>query len=356
MPSMPRPRKPYVQKETTRHGTVVWYFRRGKGPRIRLPGVFGSKEFNKAYDLAFAGEKVEAVADLPQGTFGWLSKKYQSSGRFSKLRPNTQRNHRLMLADICKTGKDLKFAKLDASDIKKGIVSREGKPRMAQMFLSVMRAIYNFAQDSGLVERNPTDGIKAPKHKTDGFRTWTEAEVEQYCKRHPVGTQARLALDILLYTGLRRDDAIQLGRQHVRNGFIEIRAGKNRAEIIIPLLPPLAESINATKTGDMVFLVDKHGKPWKNLPFGYWFADRCKEADCKGRAHGLRKAGATFAANNGASDRELMAMYGWASASMAEIYTKKADRARLAEQAANKLYPHVAKSAGKTAKKNSNNN
>jgi hypothetical protein len=40
-------------------------------------------------------------------------------------------------------------------------------------------------------------------------------------------------------------------------------------------------------------------------------------------------------------------MFGWSSTNIAEIYTRKADRARLAERAANKLYPHRKKGAGK---------
>ena len=31
-----------------RHGTFVWYYREGHGARIRLPGEFGSPEFNVA--------------------------------------------------------------------------------------------------------------------------------------------------------------------------------------------------------------------------------------------------------------------------------------------------------------------
>ena len=98
--------------------------------------------------------------------------------------------------------------------------------------------------------------------------------------------------------------------------------------------------------GDMVFLVNTRGRPWKNISFGYRFAARCEEAKVPGRAHGLRKAGATIATNNGATPFELTAMYGWSSTKVAEIYTQKADKVRLAERAANKLYPHPAEGAG----------
>lgn len=347
MSRMPRPRKPYVQKEITRHGKIVWYFRRGKEKRIRLPGAFGSSEFNAAYATALAGMPTKPRATAPVTTLRWLVDRFYESGRFNAYRPNTQRNLRLEMERVCKTGADLNFAKIDAGDIRAGMLRREKTPHMVAEYIRAMRALFRFAKDSRWLETDPTEDIKAKHVKTDGYHTWTTDEVARYQSRHPVGTQARLALDIMLYTGLRRGDAITLGRQHIRNGVISIRAGKNNAEIVIPVLPPLAESIEATKTGDLVFLLNTRGRPWKNISFGYWFADRCDEAGVPGRAHGLRKAGATIAANNGATPFELTAMFGWSSTNIAEIYTRKADKARLAERAANKLYPHRKKGAGK---------
>ena len=67
----------------------------------------------------------------------------------------------------------------------------------------------------------------------------------------------------------------------------------------------------------------------------------CREAglseECT--AHGLRKAGATIAAENGATEHQLMAVFGWASARQAAIYTKKANRTRLAADAMHLLVP-----------------
>jgi hypothetical protein len=51
-------------------------------------------------------------------------------------------------------------------------------------------------------------------------------------------------------------------------------------------------------------------------------------------AHGLRKAGATVAAENGATDRQLMALYDWTTAAQANVYTAAADRKRMAGEAA----------------------
>src|SRR5262249_49662032 len=71
--------------------------------------------------------------------------------------------------------------------------------------------------------------------------------------------------------------------------------------------------------------------PYADLPLARIFHDRCVEAGVPGRAHGLRKAGATIAANNGATSQQLMAIFGWDTLKEAERYTRNADQLRLAE-------------------------
>jgi integrase len=137
---------------------------------------------------------------------------------------------------------------------------------------------------------------------------------------------------------------VRVGRQHVRNGVLTIhtekhRKGKRGEQVTIPILPPLAESIAATKTGDLTFLVSEYGRPWAKESFGNWFKDTCRVAGCPGSAHGLRKAGATRAAERGATERQLMAIFGWSSPRMAAHYTRAADRSRLARDAAQLLLP-----------------
>ena len=53
--------------------------------------------------------------------------------------------------------------------------------------------------------------------------TWDETEIAQFEKRHAIGTRARLALALLLYTAQRRGDVVRMGRQHLRDGVITVR-------------------------------------------------------------------------------------------------------------------------------------
>jgi len=174
-----------------------------------------------------------------------------------------------------------------------------------------------------------------------GYYTWTIQDVHQFEDRHPIGTKARLALALLLFTGQRRSDVIRFGRQNIRDGKITFTQfkGRNRKPkpLVLPVLPALQDVIDASPCGDMTFLVTDYGKPFTDAGFGNWFADRCKEASVPGRAHGLRKCGASVAANNGATAHQLMAIFGWDTLKMAEQYTRSADQRRLAEAAMHML-------------------
>ena len=59
--------------------------------------------------------------------------------------------------------------------------------------------------------------------------------------------------------------------------------------------------------------------------------DRVAEAGLPSNctAHGLRKIGAVRSAENGATAKQMMALFGWDSVRMAEHYTKMAEQKKL---------------------------
>ncbi|HEU4986845.1 MAG TPA: tyrosine-type recombinase/integrase [Rhizobiaceae bacterium] len=331
---MPRQRKPYVQREVTRHGKIVWYFRKGDGPRIRLAGEYESPEFLAAYDAALAGNAPAARAALPQhkhGTLAWLIRQYRQSAVFRDLADNTRKNRDAILKQVEATGGDLIAGEVTAEDIASGLKRREGKPGSQRNFLRAMRHLFQWAVPDH-VAADPTAGLRVKMPKTTGHKPWTVEMIETYHAKHPLGTKARLAMDLMLYTGLRRSDAVKLGPQHIRDGILSISLTKSQetVEVTLPVLPPLAESIAAAKVGNLAFLVTEYGRPFTAAGFGNWFADQCKTAGVDGRAHGLRKAAAIFAAENGATTNDLKAIFGWQGLQEAETYTKAADRKRAA--------------------------
>ncbi|MEH6721728.1 MAG: tyrosine-type recombinase/integrase [Aurantimonas endophytica] len=167
----------------------------------------------------------------------------------------------------------------------------------------------------------------------------TEDDVDRFEARWPVGTRQRVRLDVLLYTGLRRGDAVRAGRQHVSEGVITLKIEKSRytMEVTIPILPVLAATLAAGPCGDLAFSCGERGQPLTKETFGNDFREACREAKVQKSAHGVRKIGATRAANAGATVAELEAIFGWQGGAMASLYTRAADRRRLAKGAISKL-------------------
>jgi integrase len=113
---------------------------------------------------------------------------------------------------------------------------------------------------------------------------------------------------------------------------------KGEVEVSIPILPILAATLKAGPCGDFAFIVGENGRPLTKGGFTVVFRRACRAAGVSGfSAHGLRKVAATRAANAGATVTELKAIFGWSSDSMAGLYTRGADRRRLARRAMHKL-------------------
>jgi integrase len=148
---------------------------------------------------------------------------------------------------------------------------------------------------------------------------------------YPLGTRERLAYSLLLYSGQRSGDIVNMGRQHLKDGWLSTpRQHKTGKSAAVPVLPVLAEAIAATKTGDLTFLVSDEGAPLAVSSFGRWFRKACDDAgvpDCT--PHGLRHAGATRLAARGAKASTLVCIYGFTLA-MAERYTRSAEHKRTA--------------------------
>lgn len=333
---MTRIKLDFVHEYRDRHGKLRRYFRRPGFKRIALPGIPGSDEFMTAYQLAFAGQpqRIEIGAGRTKpGTVNAAIVGYYSSVAFRSLAAGTQKLQRSILEQFRAEHGDKRIALLPRDFIIRTLGRR---PRsVARNWLKTLRALLQFAVAEGFRADDPTQGVKPPRIKTDGFHTWTEDEIAQYEVRHPIGTRARLALALLLYTAQRRSDVIGMGRQHVRNGAIAVRQQKTGTMLQIPVHPKLGEALGGAADRHLTFLVTEKGKPFTFAGFGNWFRDRCTEAglpkECS--AHGLRKAACRRLAEAGCTAHQIAAISGHLSLREVERYTKAADQAELARQA-----------------------
>jgi integrase len=311
-------------------------------------------DFMAQYEAAKRDAAPVRGVDIVPGTWRWLCVKYFAECTdYLRLSDRTKYVRRGILEGTFdepiapgspRFFRDMPVSKMTADNIE---VLRDRKidfPEGANNRVKAIRQVFKWAaRKRGPDGRpyafgNPAREVSYLKsNNPSGYHTWSIEEVQQYENRHPIGSKARLALALLLFTGQRRSDVTRFGRQHVRNGrltFTQFK-GRNRKPkvLVLPILPVLQRIIDASPCGKETFLVTEHGKPFTDAGFGNWFADRCKEAGVPGRAHGLRKAGASIAATNGATAHQLMAVFGWDTLKMAEAYTRKADQQRLAASA-----------------------
>lgn len=342
---MSKKRLPYIETFLTRHGHRVWYFRVGKGKRIRLPGAYNSPEFLAAYREALASH--ESGEMYTGRTMGWLIDQFRASPAWQGLAKETQKQFKYQLTRMKERAGEAPIEEITPASIAAGRDARAAKPTDANKYLKCSVALFNFAVDRQWLKSNPARGIAKLKTPSIGFHTWTEEEAEQFEANWPVGTRERLAFDLLVYTGVRRSDVVRLGRQHTKQGEITITTEKSRnmgapVEVTITILPPLARSIEAAPTGDMTYLVTYKKTAFTKESFGTWFRKACNAAKVPGSSHGLRKLAAVRMAENGASEAELNAVFGWADGSgESATYIKKANRKRLSRGGIVKVLPQT---------------
>lgn len=333
---MPRPRYPNVHTETHR-GVVYWYYRQGHGPRFRLRGDYGSEQFVAAYEAAVRGERpAGSPSSARKGTLGWLVARYRDAA-YGGAKKATIKQRENILRSVLETAAGSPLETVTKGAIAKGRDKRSATPAAANNFLKTMRALFKWAVASGLADSDPTEGVARVTYRTDGHPPWTPEDIAAFERKWPVGTRERLALVIFLCTGLRLGDAAALGRQHVRDGVIMLRTEKTGEVVTIPVLPDLQSTLDATPSAGLAFICKANGQPMVKEGFGNWFGEACRAAGVMKSAHGLRKAAATYAAENGATEAELEAIFGWRGGKMAAHYTKSASRVRLAKDAIDKL-------------------
>ncbi len=328
----------YVMRERSRHGKLKFYFRKDKdSPRIRLPDI-QSEDFVPAYLKALQTIDAPKKRLVGVGSLEWLIARYRETTAYSALSPATRRQRdNIFKGVIEKSGKE-PFKAITRKSMVAARDKRADTPAQARNFLDAMRGLFRWALEAEHVTTDPTAGVSNPKRKKgEGFAAWTDADVAAYDKRWPRGTKERVWKDVLLFTGLRRGDAVIFGKQHVRDSIGTVRTEKTGMEVDIHLDTDLLETLKVGPVGDLIFIVGDNGQPLTKETFGNYFRHACSEAGVSKSAHGLRKLAATKAAEAGCTVAELESRFGWSGGGMASPYTKTANRKRLAASAAEKI-------------------
>ncbi|MCB1424087.1 MAG: tyrosine-type recombinase/integrase [Nitratireductor sp.] len=354
----------YVVYDPSRHGTPRWYFRppnpqdgtpdeKGNYPKkLRLPGEPGTVRFSQAY-TGFM-EQYHLTPSEPQngapGTLQSLFKTYQNSPEFKALAPATQAQRRRVMNVIQDEplklkepgGKKLGQLPLNRIDEQQLLAIRDRKsdfPEAANHRSKMLRKLMEFARERKLIEGEPERALKNIRRQTEGHHIWTIDEIQKYFAFHPHGSTAWLAGMLLLTTQIRVGDLRRIGPQHRRGTEIRFQVGKGRkmASVFIPAF--FAAQLDAMRHTHLTYMVTEFGKPFASdkamsARVSQW-ATQSGLPHCT--AHGIRKAKASIAAEKGATEHELKAMFTWNKLETAAIYTRNAEQIRLARQGAARI-------------------
>jgi integrase len=330
---------PYTSVYIDRHGKERCRFRRN-GFDCALPHP-SAKGYRNAYGEAKA--KASGLIPLesravPQ-SIGDLIPRFYESIKFKRGGDGWQKTRRQVLEAFREEFAGDRVANFRPRHID-AILGRKmekaggkGGTHAAKRLREQLEALFAFAVKLEWIRSNPVEQAEEVEHRVTGFYAWTESDIAQYRGRWPLGTKQRLALELLLWTGARRSDARLMSPP--KDGRIKGRAGKTGKQFDLPVAPPLAAAIEAVPTvGMTTLLVTEYGKPFTAAGFGNWFRDQCRKAGLENcTAHGLRKALARRAADQGVQQQGLKALGQWSGDREVAVYVAGANQRRLAENA-----------------------
>jgi integrase len=168
-----------------------------------------------------------------------------------------------------------------------------------------------------------------------GFAPWTEDDIAVYRAAHPLGTMARLTLELALNTAARRCNVAALTRDDIKDGRITVAHAKDNNTATVPLLATTKAALDALPAAPIRHLVvTQFGKPFSVAGLGNRMRKWCDDAGLEDRSmHGLRKAVSRRIAESGGTDAEGQAITGHKKAETFAYYRASANRNALADSA-----------------------
>jgi integrase len=283
--------------------------------------------------IAAAAPRVIGSSRTVPGTVDAAIVAYYQDNSFLALGASTRHTRKVILEHLRRDHGSKRLRTLQRAHV--AAIVGQKPPFAARNWLKVMRGLMAFAVNSGLRPDDPTQGVRLPRAKAGEIHTWDESEIAKFEAAHPIGSKARLAMALLLYSGQRRGDVVRMGRQHIRDGVLTIRQEKTGSLVEIPVHPALATIIARTPIAGLTFLVSGTGAAFSSASFGNVFRDWCDEAELPKRcsSHGLRKAACRRLAEAGCSEHEIASISGHESLAEVRRYTRAASRAKLAKSA-----------------------
>lgn len=327
----------HVSEFLDRYGTPRVRARRKGFPTHYFKARPGTEAFEAEYRAWRDGQSQEGAgrSRTIAGSVSDLISRYYKSIAWANLSSSTQAARRNILERFRVEHGEKPVARIESRHIANIIAARSQTPAAGQNLLKILHQLMTLAIQCGMRKDDPSHGVKPVISRSDGFHSWTEDEIAAFERTHAVGSRARLAFALLLFTGQRRSDVIGMGWQHIREGRIHVRQRKTGNSLAVAVHPALKSILDVTPRAHLTFLVTAQGKPFSPAGFGNWFRDCVTAAGLPARcaAHGLRKAAARRLAEAGCSASQIAAVTGHRSLREVERYTAAASQMAMADAA-----------------------
>ncbi len=320
--------------------TKYYYYHRST--KTKIVSDFGNRE---TASLEFLLELQQIEADYKQvqyeiknkvGTLGFLIEEYKQSGRFRRLAPRSKEYY-LSNLDYLDKINEMALITIDATFIRllRNQTFKEKKRSFTNHLLAVMSAMFQYGIEYGYMTNNPRTGVKSvPKDKSQKAviknRAWSISEqsiILKTAKRHIL-----LPVAISLYTGLRQGDVLNLHKNSIKDGWLEVETSKTKQIVKWPIHPDLQDILNIPHENNTVFVcVNSRGDKWTSDGFKTSFhrfkTDLLeKKLINKGLTfHGIRRTVATTLRQQGLSNEQIATALGHSSPETTNIYSKDVD-------------------------------
>lgn len=313
-----------------------WYVRLFSGGRDKWVSLRTSKKSEaqaRAARIAYTAypKLLKMSVEKPPLEIALLSREYEHTPEWEKLKPSTAEMNMLTLSKFCEWCKSRRIAltsKLSASVANSYMDGMEVGPKTHNNTKITLSAIWR-----AIGEENIWQEVKSRPLKTNPMRGFTEKEITAIFERVAFDPFWRPACYLALFTGLRLTDIVHLRRSqiHKNHSYLELRPSKTERTgraVYIPIHPTLKKELQTV-----------HGKSDHLFPEAVRNYDNSRHMIIKqfsrildnldidntdsGRAgfHSWRVTFASRARENGISAETIRAVLGHTTKAMTAHYT-----------------------------------
>jgi integrase len=335
-----------------RHGRIRYRFRKKGYKGGYLKGKPGTEEFHRSYADLLAGKiesEIPTTLPIVARSIDDLVARWKKSVIWKKKGARTQYKQARILERFADRvdRKGRRYGERPVKDVSVvwldnifGMMA--GTPAAANELRKILGGLMDHAVRMQWRTDNPAR-LTEKYEEGEGFHDVTDEEIEQYRSTHPLGTMARLTLELALNTAGRRCNLAIIEREHIKGGRIYTDHAKGNNDASVRMLATTKAAIDAMPAASIRYLITtQFGKPFSVAGLGNrarkWFDD-AGLPHCS--LHGLRKALSRQLAESGATDAEGKAVTGHKKDSTFAYYRAKANRTVLADRAMSNLAPLV---------------